>query len=112
MSGDTPIKVLIAEDEENLGELLRSFLDGRGHRVTVIRDGRSALRALRTQPWDVALLDIIMPEMDGLEVLRQVREDPSPPECIIITGNATIDTAIAAMRLGAYDYVSKPYRMA
>ena len=112
MSGDTPIKVLIAEDEENLGELLRSFLAGRGHRVTVIRDGRSALHALRTQPWDVALLDIIMPEMDGLEVLRQVREDPSPPECIIITGNATIDTAIAAMRLGAYDYVSKPYRMA
>jgi DNA-binding NtrC family response regulator len=53
-----------------------------------------------------------MPELDGLEVLRQVREEPSPPEVIIITGNGTIETAISAMKLGAYDYLSKPYRMA
>ncbi len=53
-----------------------------------------------------------MPELDGLEVLRQVREDSSPPEVIIITGNGTIETAISAMKLGAYDYLSKPYRMA
>jgi DNA-binding NtrC family response regulator len=112
VSGELPVKVLIAEDEANLGELLQSYLVGRGHKVMVTRDGRAALAALRSQPFDVALLDIVMPEMDGLEVLRQVRDDPSPPECIIITGNSTIDTAIAAMRLGAYDYVGKPYRMA
>lgn len=112
MNFDTPIKVLVAEDEPQLGDLLRSYLVGRGHTVTVTRDGRAGLQALRSQPFDVALLDIVMPEMDGLEVLRQVRDDASPPECIIITGNGTIDTAIAAMRLGAYDYVSKPYRMA
>jgi DNA-binding NtrC family response regulator len=106
-----PIKVLIAEDEANLGDLLHAYLAGRGHQVTVTRDGRAALAALRSQPFEVALLDIVMPEMDGLEVLRHVRDDPAPPECIIITGNATIDTAIAAMRLGAYDYVGKPYRM-
>ena len=106
-----PIKVLIAEDEANLGDLLQAYLAGRGHHVTVTRDGRTALAALRSQPFEVALLDIVMPEMDGLEVLRHVRDDPAPPECIIITGNATIDTAIAAMRLGAYDYVGKPYRM-
>ena len=112
MNGDQPIRVLVAEDEANLGELLQSYLAGRGHRVTVTPDGRSALDALHSQPFDVALLDIVMPKLDGLEVLRQVREDPSPPECIIITGNGTIDTAIAAMKLGAYDYVSKPYRLA
>ena len=112
MNHETPIKVLIAEDEPQLGDLLQSYLVGRGHKVTVTRDGRAGLRALRSQPFDVALLDIVMPELDGLEVLRQVRDDPTPPECIIITGNGTIDTAIAAMRLGAYDYVSKPYRMA
>jgi len=106
------IRVLIAEDEASLGDLLRGFLEGRGHRVTVETDGRGALRALRARPHDVALLDLVMPELDGLEVLRQVRLDPAPPECIIITGNATIDTAIAAMKLGAYDYVAKPYRMA
>jgi DNA-binding NtrC family response regulator len=112
VSHDQPIKLLIAEDEVNLSELLQSYLEGRGHKVTVARDGRTALRILRTQPFDVALLDIVMPEMDGIEVLRHIREDPTPPECIIITGNGTVDTAIAAMRLGAYDYVSKPYRLA
>ena len=112
MNGEQPIRVLIAEDEANLGELLQSYLAGRGHKITVTLDGRAALDALHSQPYDVALLDIVMPKLDGLEVLRQVRENPSPPECIIITGNGTIDTAIAAMKLGAYDYVSKPYRLA
>ena len=109
---ETPIKILIAEDETPLRDVLQDYLVGRGHKVTVSADGREALRALRSQPFDVALLDIVMPELDGLDVLRLVREDPTPPECIITTGNGTIDTAIAAMRLGAYDYVSKPYRMA
>ena len=53
-----------------------------------------------------------MPELDGLEVLKQVRADADPPEVIIITGNGTIETAISAMKLGAYDYLAKPYRMA
>jgi len=112
MRGDAQIKVLIAEDEANLGALLEKFLVGRGHEVRTFTDGRSALDALRAESFDVALLDIVMPELDGLEVLRQVREDSSPPEVIIITGNGTIETAISAMKLGAYDYLSKPYRMA
>ena len=106
------IKVLVAEDEANLGTILDSFLTGRGYSVTTCRDGRAALQALRAESYDVALLDIVMPEMDGLEVLRQVRDEPTPPEVIIITGNGTIETAISAMKLGAYDYMSKPYRMA
>src|SRR5881398_3244415 len=112
MNSQPRIKVLLAEDEENLGTLLEQFLVGRGHAVTVVRDGRAALQALRAEAYDVALLDIVMPEMDGLEVLRNVREEPEPPEMIIITGNGTIETAISAMKLGAYDYMSKPYRMA
>ena len=106
------IKVLIAEDEPHLGDILEGFLRGRGYAVTTCREGRSALRTLREEAFDVALLDIVMPEMDGLEVLRQVREEAAPPEVIIITGNGTIETAITAMKLGAYDYMSKPYRMA
>ncbi|HEX2716280.1 MAG TPA: sigma-54 dependent transcriptional regulator [Gemmatimonadaceae bacterium] len=106
------IKVLVAEDEANLGVILEGFLTGRGYAVTTVRDGRAALNALRSESFDVALLDIVMPEMDGLEVLRQVRDEPTPPEIIIITGNGTIETAITAMKLGAYDYMSKPYRMA
>jgi DNA-binding NtrC family response regulator len=106
------IKVLIAEDEEMLGTVLEQFLSSRGHAVTVVRDGRAALDALRRDAFDVALLDIVMPELDGLEVLRQVIDEPAPPQVIIITGNGTIETAITAIRLGAYDYLSKPYRMA
>ena len=106
------IKVLVAEDEEMLGTVLEQFLTSRGHLVTVVRDGRAALDALRRDQFDVALLDIVMPEMDGLEVLRQLVEEPAPPQVIIITGNGTIETAITAIRLGAYDYLSKPYRMA
>lgn len=112
MNEERPIRVLVAEDEPDLGEVLRGYLAGRGHAVTVALDGRAALDALGSQPFDVALLDIVMPRLDGLEVLRQAREKPSPPECIIITGNGTIDTAIAAMKLGAYDYAAKPYRLA
>ncbi len=112
MKDQQRIKVLIAEDEPHLGTILESFLTGRGYQVTTRRDGRAALEALRAESYDVALLDIVMPEMDGLEVLRHVREEPSPPEVIIITGNGTIETAITAIKLGAYDYLAKPYRMA
>src|SRR5688572_5530160 len=106
------IKVLIAEDEEHLGNILEQFLTGRGYQVMVTRDGKAALAALRSEAYDVALLDIVMPEMDGLEVLRNIQEDAAHTEVIIITGNGTIETAITAIRLGAYDYLSKPYRMA
>ena len=109
---DTKIKVLIAEDEVHLGQILSNFLAGRGYAVTTVTDGRAALEALRAEAFDVALLDIVMPELDGLEVLKQVRADADPPEVIIITGNGTIETAISAMKLGAYDYMAKPYRMA
>jgi two-component system, NtrC family, response regulator AtoC len=106
------IRVLIAEDEEHLGRILEQFLASRGFEVQVVRDGDAALAALQNETFDVALLDIVMPGLDGLEVLRRVQEDPSPPQVIIITGNGTIETAITAIRLGAYDYLSKPYRMA
>ena len=112
MKDQPRIKVLIAEDEPHLGSILENFLTGRGYQVTTVRDGRAAHQALKAELFDVALLDIVMPEMDGLEVLRLVREEAAPPEVIIITGNGTIETAITAIKLGAYDYLSKPYRMA
>jgi DNA-binding NtrC family response regulator len=109
---DAKIKVLVAEDEVQLGQILANFLSGRGCAVRTVADGRAALDALRAEAYDVALLDIVMPELDGLEVLKQVRAEADPPEVIIITGNGTIETAISAMKLGAYDYMAKPYRMA
>ena len=106
------IRVLLAEDEPNLGTILQQFLTARGFNVVIVRDGNAALERLQSESFDVALLDIMMPGVDGLEVLRLVREDPFPPEIIIITGNGTIETAISALKLGAYDFLTKPYRMA
>ena len=106
------IRVLVAEDEENLAQILCSFLRGRGHHVVYVRDGRAAVQAVRDEAFDVALIDIIMPELDGLETLKVLRAESDPPQVIIITGNGTVETAINAMKLGAYDYMAKPYRMA
>ncbi|MCU0624141.1 MAG: response regulator, partial [Gemmatimonadaceae bacterium] len=63
------IRVLLAEDEAALGAILKDYLEGRGHHVTHVADGRAAIEALATQAFDVALLDIVMPEADGLTVL-------------------------------------------
>lgn len=76
-----------------------------------VADGTTALARLREQMFDVALVDINMPGLDGLEVLRQMRNEPEPPEVVIMTGVGTVDSAITAVKLGAYDYVTKPYRM-
>lgn len=107
-----PVRVLLAGDESGLGEVLEQYLASRGHRVTRVLDGRVALRTLRSQPFDVALLSIALPEIDGLEVLRQARAEPTSPECVIFTGNGTLDMVSAAMRLGAYDVLSRPYQLA
>ena len=103
--------VLIAEDDESLLALLERYLGGKGHATVGVRDGTTALAQLRSHMFDVALVDINMPGLDGLEVLRQMRNEPEPPEVIIMTGDGTVDTAITAVKLGAYDYVTKPYRM-
>jgi two-component system NtrC family response regulator len=108
---DARIRVLIAEDEPQLGGLLETFLASRGFSPVLVRDGRRALERLLAEPFDVAILDIVMPELDGLAVLRQLREEPLPPEVIVSSGIGTVDTAIAAIKLGAYDYLPKPYRM-
>src|SRR5687768_5882833 len=105
-------RVLVAEDEQHLGMLLEQFLSARGHRVARVRDGREAVTRLRAEPYDVALVDVNMPGLDGLDVLRAARALPLPPEVAVVTGHGTVDTAIEAMRLGAYDYLTKPYRMA
>src|SRR5688572_27118111 len=99
--------VLIAEDDESLLALLERFLGGKGHRTVGVKDGTTALEQLRQHEFDVALVDINMPGIDGLEVLRQMRNEPEPPEVVIMTGDGTVDTAITAVKLGAYDYVTK-----
>jgi DNA-binding NtrC family response regulator len=104
-------RLLVAEDEANLRLVIQKELQRLGYRVQVAPDGEEALRRLEEGNVDVLLCDINMPRMDGMELLRRVHERPNPPEVIMLTGHATVETAIEAMKLGAYDYLSKPYRI-
>jgi DNA-binding NtrC family response regulator len=104
-------RLLVAEDEANLRLVIQKELERLGYRVDVAPDGEAALRRLEEANVDVLLSDINMPRMDGMELLRRVRERANPPEVIMLTGHATVETAIEAMKLGAYDYLSKPYRI-
>ena len=107
-----PARILVAEDEVNLRLVLQKELQRIGHDVRVAPDGEAALKLLEESNVDVLLSDISMPIMDGMELLRRVHQRPNPPEVIMLTGHATVETAIEAMKLGAYDYLSKPYRIA
>ena len=111
MSEQLPARILIAEDEANLRLVLQKELERLGYRVQVAPDGEAALRKLEESNVDVLLCDINMPRIDGMEVLRRVHERPNPPEVIMLTGQATVETAVEAMKLGAYDYLTKPYRI-
>ncbi len=110
MSAD--IRILLAEDERNLSRILETQLRKKGFDVEVAYDGRAAVELLKGSEFDVALVDLVMPELDGIGVLREAVELDAPPEVVIVTGNGTVETAIAAMKLGAYDYVTKPCRVA
>lgn len=102
-------KVLIVEDESNLRLVLGKELERLGFDVQSSSDGEAALKVLEEAGVDVLLSDINMPGMSGIELLRRVRERPNPPEVILLTGYATVETAVEAMKLGAFDYLSKPY---
>lgn len=111
MSEQPQARILIAEDEANLRLVLQKELERLGYRVQVAPDGEAALRRLEESNVDVLLCDINMPRIDGMELLRRVHERPNPPEVIMLTGQATVETAVEAMKLGAYDYLTKPYRI-
>jgi DNA-binding NtrC family response regulator len=111
LSNSLPTRIIIAEDEANLRLVLQKELERAGYEVRVAADGEAALKLLEETNVDVMLSDINMPRMDGMELLRRVHQRPNPPEVIMLTGHATIETAIEAMKLGAYDYLSKPYHI-
>jgi DNA-binding NtrC family response regulator len=105
------IKVLIVDDEEPFRRLLKNELSRKGFITDTAENGSVALYKIAASDYDVVLLDIVMPELDGLEFLRKLQTDPSSPTVIVLTGRATIDTAVEAMKHGAFDYLTKPYRL-
>ena len=105
-------KLLVVDDESNLRLVVQKELSRQGHEVETASDGETAWGLLEEADFDVLLCDINMPRLDGIGLLRRLREkSQNPPEVIMLTGNATVETAIDAMKLGAYDYLTKPYRI-
>jgi DNA-binding NtrC family response regulator len=107
-----PIRVLITDDEKNIRELLRDSLADRVASVSAVDSGILALQALEQNEYDVLLLDLQMPGMDGISVLKELKVHDLITEVIILTANATVQTAVEAMKLGAYDYLMKPFKIA
>ncbi|MHC4470289.1 MAG: sigma-54-dependent transcriptional regulator [Planctomycetota bacterium] len=105
------ISILVVDDEARMRSLLLTELRRRGFGVDEAASGEEALEKTKSRDFHVVLLDLRMPGMTGLEALRLLRETTPVPEIIIITGHGTIDTAIEAMRLGAYHYITKPFKL-
>jgi len=105
------IKILVVDDEEPLRRLLKKELSRKGFFVETATDGESALSFLKEATFDVILLDIVMPGIDGISLMKRMKTDPSSPVIIVLTGRATVETAVEAMKNGAYDYLTKPYKL-
>ena len=102
-------RVLVVDDEEIVvRSCLRALADS-GYRTEAVQSGAEALAKIADGAYDVLVLDIMMPKMDGIEVLRRVKETHPDVEVIMITGLSQIETAVSAMKLGAFDYLSKPF---
>ena len=105
--------VLVVDDEPDIRDLLREILEEEGYTVTVAADGEAARRACADHPPDLALLDIWMPDVDGITLLKEWQEAEAPAfPVIMMSGHGTIETAVEATRYGAYDFVEKPLSLA
>jgi two-component system nitrogen regulation response regulator NtrX len=100
--------VLIVDDEVSILNSLSSILEDEGYEVVVAKSGSEALKICMADPPDLMLLDIWMPEMDGLETLRRVKELSPATQVMMMSGHGSIETAVKAIKLGAYDYIEKP----
>jgi len=103
--------VLVVDDNEDNLQIMSTILLGRGFEVRTARDGKSALRALEQQLPDVVLLDIMMPEMDGIEVLDRIRANPQSASLpvILVTGKGQDEDVLAGYKYGADYYITKPF---
>jgi len=100
--------ILVVDDEESILTSLSSILQDEDYEVAVAKNGAEALRVYTMDPPDLMLLDIWMPEMDGMETLRRVRELVPTAQVMMMSGHGSIETAVKAIKLGAYDYIEKP----
>ena len=102
------VSVLLVDDEKDFVETLAERLETRGFKVSKAFSGDECLATIRKDHIDVVILDVLMPGKDGIETLREIKQTNPLIEIMMLTGHATIDTAIKGLHLGAYDYLNKP----
>jgi two-component system nitrogen regulation response regulator NtrX len=100
--------ILIVDDERGIRTTLRAILEDEGFEVEAVGSGERALEVIRSKDFDIVMLDVWLGEMDGLQVLKQLKKERYPAQVIMISGHATIETAVTATRLGAWDFIEKP----
>ena len=103
------MRLLLAEDERELSQALVAILTHSNYSVDAVYDGREALTYLENGNYDGAILDIMMPKMDGLAVLRRIREQGNAIPVLLLTAKAEVDDRVAGLDCGADDYVTKPF---
>jgi two-component system NtrC family response regulator len=106
------MRILFADDETSIQELMRIELPRLGHEATVCPDGRTALAALDRTSYDCVIVDLDMPGAGGLEVIARVRDTSPDTETVILTGKSSVESAVAAVRQGVFDYLTKPCKLA
>jgi DNA-binding response OmpR family regulator len=109
---DREIKILIVDDDEAIGSILKDLLSGPGKRVDVCLDGLAAVERMQECHYDLIITDLVMPGMSGLDVLKYAKKVNEHVIVIIITGFASLETAVSAIKDGAYDYITKPCKLA
>ena len=101
-------RILIVDDEPNIRQGLAEALAGQGYEIEQAASGESALERLSLTPFDLVLVDLVMEGMDGIDLLKEVKRQWPETEVVIITAHGTVETAVKALKEGAYDYLTKP----
>ena len=104
--------ILLVDDEIVFTTNMSRLLTSRGYQVTPVKNGEEAIAALKEKPFDVMVLDLKMPMMDGITTLQEMKKLNLLTEVLILTGHGSMDTAFQAIEMGAYDYVTKPCEIA
>jgi len=102
-------KILVIDDEESICHLLENILSDQGYIVTTARSGSEALKKIAKEPFDIVITDIRIPDVTGMQILEEVKKSHSQTMVIIMTAFASVETAQEAIRMGAYDYITKPF---
>jgi len=112
MEKATEAKVLLVDDEEDFLETLSSRLELRGLKVSAVTSGEQAISEAKQQEYDAIVVDLSMPGIDGLETLKRIKADNPNAEIIMLTGHASVQSGVEAMKLGAGDFLQKPVELA